>query len=98
MSHFDVTNWTTLLAALSTLAIALLRSPRMTEAQTMGLLGVVLGIAFFLGRSLDGALSWPLDPSLAVAFWIALMTQQATYQVIKKQPWFQRLEGETNTP
>jgi hypothetical protein len=92
MPTLDVTNWTSLLVALSTLLVALLRRPSMSDNQVAALTLLVLGLLFFAGRALDGALSWPMSPSLAAEFAAALAGQQVLYQLLRKTTVVEQLE------
>jgi hypothetical protein len=93
MNPIDVTNWTTLLVALSPLLVALIRRPSLSDTQVSALTVVVVGVVFFAGRALDGVLMWPLPSSLATEFAAALLLQQGVYQLLRKTPLLQSLEG-----
>lgn len=92
MPTLDVTNWTSLLVALSTLLVALLRRPSMSDNGVAALTLAVLTVLFFAGRALDGALSWPMSQSIAVEFAAALTGQQVLYQLLRKTTVVERLE------
>lgn len=80
----EILNWTTLFVALSPLFVALIRKDAMSENLVAVLTIGVLALAFFGGKALDGALTWPLSPDLAKELGGYLVVQQAVYQVIKK--------------
>ena len=88
-----IINWTTLFVVLSPLFVAFLRRDSMSANQVAAVtLGVVVA-TFFLGRFLDGALTWPLDPSLAVELVAAIVAQQTIYQILGKTPAIKALES-----
>lgn len=92
MLTLDLTTWTTLLVALSPLIVAVLRQDTMNSNQVALLTVGVLTALFFLGKALDGNLSWPLSPLLAADLAAALLVQQGVYQVIKRTSLVQKLE------
>jgi len=96
MPTLDVTNWTSVLVALSPLLIALLRRDSMSDNQVALLTVAVLAIAFFAGRALAGALSWPMSPTLAAEFAAALAGQQVLYQLLRKTTVVESLERTGN--
>jgi hypothetical protein len=96
MPTLDVTNWTSVLVALSPLLIALLRRDSMNDNQVAALAVGILAICFFAGRALDGALSWPMNPSLAAEFAASLVGQQALYQLLRKTTVVEALERTGN--
>lgn len=88
----DVTNWTALLVALSTLLIAALRRKDMSDTAVALLTVGVTAICFFAGRALDGALAWPVSQSLAAELFAALVANQTLYALLRKTPMMQKLE------
>lgn len=91
--EIEIINWTTLFVVLSPLFVAFLRRDSMSANQVAGVtLGVVV-VTFFLGRFLDGALTWPLPPSLAVELGAAVVAQQTIYQLLGKTSALRALES-----
>jgi hypothetical protein len=88
----DITSWTALLVVLTPLLIAAIRSEGMTDNTVTLLTLAVVTVFFFLGKALDGGLSWPLPASMAGELAQALIAQQVIYQLVKKTSPIKALE------
>lgn len=91
-----ITNWTTLLVVLSPLFVAFLRRDSMSPTVLAGVTLAVVVATFFLGRFLDGVLTWPLGSETAIELGRAILAQQVVYLLIKNTALVQRLEQAGN--